>query len=310
MQNNSFFSTFISIFVVSKVIIILIVTMSLFKDIDFYTIFQSKALESFLHEAFWFCLKLIGCILIYWIGRKLIRRLNRLIDKIMSNKEFDPSIASFLRSFINITLTVTLLVVIVSFLGINSSSFVALFASVGVALGMALSGTLQNFAGGVMILMFRPYKVGDYILAQGQEGTVKAIQIFNTVIVTADNRTIFIPNGGLSSNTIINYNNQKNRRVEWVVGVDYGTNYDKAKSLIQDILNTDKRILPDPVPFIALKTLNESSVDLVIRVWTLKENYWDVYFNINEQIYKRFADKGINIPFPQLTVHLADKSDS
>jgi small conductance mechanosensitive channel len=310
MQNISFFSTFISTFVVSKVIIILIVAMSFFKDIDFNTIFQSKALESFLTEVFWFGLKLIGCILLYWIGRKLIRRLDRLIDKIMSNKEFDPSIASFLRSFINITLTVTLLIFIVNILGINSSSFVALFASVGVALGMALSGTLQNFAGGVMILLFRPYKVDDYILAQGQEGTVKAIQIFNTVIVTPDNRTIFIPNGGLSSNTIVNYNNQKNRRVEWVIGVDYGTNYDKAKSLIQDILNTDKRILLDPAPFIALKALNESSVDLVIRVWTLREDYWDVYFNINEQIYKRFADKGINIPFPQLTVHLADKNES
>lgn len=310
MQNISFFSTFISTFVVSKVIIILIVAMSFFKDIDFNTIFQSKALESFLTEVFWFGLKLIGCILLYWIGRKLIRRLDRLINKVMNNKGFDPSIASFLLSFINITLTVTLLIFIVNILGVNSSSFVALFASVGIALGMALSGTLQNFAGGVMILLFRPYKVDDYILAQGQEGTVKAIQIFNTVIVTPDNRTIFIPNGGLSSNTIVNYNNQKNRRVEWVIGVDYGTNYDKAKSLIQDILNTDKRILLDPAPFIALKALNESSVDLVIRVWTLREDYWDVYFNINEQIYKRFADKGINIPFPQLTVHLADKNES
>jgi small conductance mechanosensitive channel len=199
---------------------------------------------------------------------------------------------------------------IVNILGINNSSFVAILASVGVALGMAMSGTLQNFSGGVMILLFRPYQVGDYILAQGQEGTVTEIQIFNTVILTSDNRTIFIPNGGLSSNTIINYNNQKNRRVEWTIGVDYGTDYDKAKRIIEDILKLDKRIMNNPAPFIALKTLNESSIDIVIRVWVLKEEYWNVYFDINEQIYKNFADKGIDIPFPQLTVHFADKNTS
>jgi small conductance mechanosensitive channel len=228
--------------------------------------------------------------------------------KIMSNKEFDPSISSFIRSLIDIALTATLLICIVNILGINTTSFVALFASVGVALGMALSGSLQNFAGGVMILIFRPYQVGDYIEAQGQGGTVKEIQIFNTVIITADNRTIYIPNGGLSSNVIVNYNDQTNRRVEWVVGVAYGTDFEKAKQILQGILKSDTRILSDPAPSIVVKTLNESSVDIQIRTWVNRPDYWDVYYAINEQIYATFNAKGIEIPFPQMTVHLADKN--
>ncbi|MDR2086412.1 MAG: mechanosensitive ion channel [Dysgonamonadaceae bacterium] len=283
--------------------------MTLLEDIQLKAFFQSGLWDTLLHKAFEFGFNLIVCFIIYWVGRKLIRYLNHLMGKVMSNRDFDPSVASFLKSLINIILTSALLILIINRLGINNSSFVALLASVGVALGMAMSGTLQNFAGGVTILLFRPYKVGDYILAQGQEGTVKEIQIFNTVIVTADNRTIYIPNGGLSTNTIINYNDQKNRRIEWVVGVDYGTDYDKTKNIIREIITGDKRILADPAPLVALKTLNESSVDLLIRVWVLKENYWDVYFDINEQIYKIFADKGINIPFPQLTVHLAGKNN-
>jgi small conductance mechanosensitive channel len=284
--------------------------MTLFEDIRLETIFQSNLWDSLLRKVFELGLNIIVCIVIYWVGRKLIKYLDRLIGKIMSSKDFDSSVASFLKSLINIVLTAALLLTIVNILGINTTSLVALMASIGVAMGMALSGTLQNFAGGVMILFFRPYKVGDYILAQGQEGTVKEIQIFNTVIVTADNRTIYIPNGGLSTNTIINYNSQSSRRIEWIIGVDYGTDYDKAKGIIREIINGDTRILADPAPFVALKTLNESSVDLLVRVWTLKENYWDVYFDINEQIYKIFAARGINIPFPQLTVHLAGNKNN
>jgi small conductance mechanosensitive channel len=286
------------------------IAMTLLEEIHLKAFFQSGLWDAFLHKTFNLGLNIIACIVIYWVGRKLIKYLNRLVGKIMSREEFDSSIASFLKSLISIILTAALLLTIVNILGINTTSLVALLASIGVAMGMALSGTLQNFAGGVMILLFRPYRVGDYILAQGQEGTVKEIQIFNTVIVTSDNRTIFIPNGGLSTNTIVNYNNQKNRRVEWIIGVDYGTDYDLAKTVVRDILNRDSRILANPAPFTALKTLNESSVDLLIRAWVKKDDFWDVYFDVNEQIYKLFADKGINIPFPQLTVHLADKGNS
>jgi small conductance mechanosensitive channel len=263
-------------------------------------------LDPLLQEIFDFGVKLLICIVIYIVGRKLIKYVNVVLSRLLNNKKFDPSVVSFLKSLINIVLTAVLIIAIINKLGINNSSFVAILASVGVALGMAMSGTLQNFAGGIMILLFRPYKIGDYILAQGQEGTVKSIQIFNTVIVTSDNRTIYIPNGSLSNNTIVNYYDNRTRRVEWLVGVDYGTDYDNTKLVIQSILKEDKRILPNPAPFIVLKTLNESSVDILIRVWVNRPDFWDVYYDVNEQIYKVFAQKGINIPFPQMTVHLAD----
>jgi small conductance mechanosensitive channel len=225
----------------------------------------------------------------------------------LSKKEFDPSVVSFLKSLIDIVLTAALLITIVNILGINNSSFVAILASAGVAMGMAMSGTLQNFAGGVMILIFRPYRIGDYIQAQGQEGTVKEIHIFNTEITTVDNKTVFIPNGGLSTNVVVNYNNRQTRRIDMIIGVEYGTDYEFAKSTIKDILQSDGRILSEPAPFIGLKTLNESSVDILIRVWVKTSEYWDVYFNLNEQVYKIFGKKGIGIPFPQMTVHLAGK---
>ncbi|GHT64676.1 transporter [Bacteroidia bacterium] len=251
--------------------------------------------------------KLLLCIVIYFIGRKLIKYTKVLVNKLLSKQQFDPTVTSFLKSLIDIILTAALLITIVNILGINNSSFVAILASAGVAMGMAMSGTLQNFAGGVMILVFRPYRVGDYIQAQGQEGTVKEIHIFNTEIMTADNKTVFIPNGGLSSNVIVNFNNKNTRRIDLVVGVEYGTDYDLVKSTVTKIIQSDERIFPDPAPFIALKTLNESSVDILIRVWVNTSDYWNVYFNLNEQVYKIFGKKGIGIPFPQMTVHLAGK---
>jgi small conductance mechanosensitive channel len=261
-------------------------------------------LNDLLSKASDFGLRLIACILIYWIGRKIIRYIDKLLGKMLNGKGVDPSIASFTKSLINVLLTAMLIVGIIAKLGIDTTSFAALLASVGVAIGMALSGTLQNFSGGIMILLFKPYRIGDYIQAQGQEGTVKEIHIFNTEVVTPDNKTIFIPNGGLSSNVIVNFNNEKTRRIDLVVGVEYGTDYDFAKTTALEIIGEDKRIQTNPEPFVALKTLNESSVDLLIRVWVKREDYWNVYFNLNEQIYKKFGQKGIGIPFPQMTVHL------
>ena len=275
-------------------------------DISLSKISWADIVNFLTHQAVDFGLKLLLCIIIYIAGRKLIRFLNKALGKLMNSRSLDSSVISFLTSLINILLTVGLLIIIINILGINNSSFIALFASFGIAMGMALSGTMQNFAGGVMILLFRPYKIGDYIQAQGQEGTVKSIQIFSTVLITSDNRTIYVPNGGLSNNIIVNFNNQDTRRIEWSIGIDYGTDYDKAKSIIQNILSSEERILNDPSPYIALKTLSPSSVDILIRVWAKRSNYWDVYYNINEQIYKIFAANGINIPFPQMTVHLSD----
>ena len=278
------------------------------QDINLNTISWADVVDFLTHQALDFGSKLLICIVIYIIGKKLIRLLNTVLEKLMNTRKLDVSVISFLTSLVNILLTVVLLITIINILGINNSSFLALFASIGVAMGMALSGTMQNFAGGVMILLFRPYKIGDYIQAQGQEGTVKSIQIFSTVLVTSDNRTIYVPNGGLSNNIIVNFNNQDLRRIEWTIGVDYGTDYDKAKSILLNIFSSDRRILNDPSPYVVLKMLNQSSVDILIRVWVNRPDYWDVYYDINEQIYKVFTANGINIPFPQMTVHLSDNS--
>jgi len=284
-----------------------LLTVTSLKEIDFRNVSLTDILEYLSHGVLEFGLKILVCIIIYIIGKKLIRLLNNVLGRLMNNRNLDVSVISFLTSLVNILLTVVLLITIVNILGINNSSFLALFASVGVAMGMALSGTMQNFAGGVMILLFRPYKIGDYIQAQNQEGTVKSIQIFNTVLVTGDNRTIYVPNGGLSNNVIVNFNNQDSRRIEWTINTAYGSNYDETKAVIRDILSSDKRIQNDPAPYIALKALNPNSVDVLIRAWAKRSDYWDVYFNINEQIYKIFTDKGIDMPFPQMTVHLAGK---
>jgi len=277
------------------------------KDIILNTNSWGDLVDRLWREACTLGIKILICIAIYYIGRKLIRYLDKIIDKMLRNKEFDSSVVSFLRSLVNIILTAALLIAVVNVLGIKSSSFIALFASIGVAMGMALSGTLQNFAGGVMILFFRPYRVGDYIEAQGQGGTVKEIQIFNTIIITADNRTVYIPNGGLSSNVIVNYNHQTNRRLEWVIGVSYGTDFNFVKSVLNELIIAEKRILDHPAPEIVIKTLNESSIDIQIRAWTKRADFWGVYSQMNELIYQSFTEKGIDIPFRQLTVHLKNQ---
>ena len=277
------------------------------KEFQVGSISLYDALEKLIDMSLKFGLKLLICIVIYMIGKKIIKYLNAIFIRILERREAEPSVKSFLSSLVNICLNIFLILIIIHILGINSTSFVAILASAGVAIGMALSGTLQNFAGGVMILLFRPYKVGDYIEAQGQGGTVKDIQIFNTILTTSDNRTIFVPNGGLSTGIIMNYSKQPNRRVEWIIGIAYGENIDKARNCIKEVIKHDNRILTTPTPLIALNKLNDSSVDLVIRCWTSREDYWDVYFDINEKIYNAFNEQNIDIPFPQMTMHMATK---
>ena len=183
-------------------------------------------------------------------------------------------------------------------------TLVALLASAGLAIGMALSGTLQNFAGGVMIIMFRPFKVGDYISAQGFEGKVSEIQIFNTHLLTVDNKEVILPNGSLSTGAMTNFSKQGTRRVDWVVSMAYGDDYDKAKALMLRLCDEDARIMKEPAPFVELLKLNDSSVDLTVRAWVDAADYWPVFFAMNERIYKSFAQEGLNIPFPQIDVHM------
>ena len=240
---------------------------------------------------------------VFVVGRFLIKMINRFVSRTMERRKVDVSIKTFVRSLVNILLTVLLIVSVVGALGVETTSFAALLASAGVAVGMALSGNLQNFAGGLIILLFKPYKVGDWIESQNVSGTVKEIQIFHTLLTTADNKVIYIPNGSMSSSVIINYSNQVRRRVEWIVGIDYGEDYEKVERIVREILAADSRILSDPAPFVALHALDASSVNVVARVWVKTSDYWDVYFDINKAIYETFNEQGIDFPFPQLTVH-------
>lgn len=266
----------------------------------------SRAMDSLIEQGAALGWTLVKALLVFVIGRFLIGLINQFVKRVLLKRNIDPSIKTFVGSLVHITLMVLLVVSVVGALGVQTASFAALLASAGVAIGMALSGNLSNFAGGLIILIFKPYKVGDFIEALNMSGTVKEIQIFHTVLTTGDNKVIYIPNGSLSSNAVINYSNQQQRRVDWTFGVEYGTDYAKVKGVLEDILEKDERILQEPAaPFIAMSQLADSSVNYVVRVWVKSADYWDVYFDITRIVYERFNAEGIGFPFPQLTIHQA-----
>ena len=251
-----------------------------------------------------FGLKLLAAIVVYILGRWVIKLVKKGLSRAMSYRNADPTLNTFLMSLVSVLLTFFLILAIVGILGVNTSSLVALLASAGLAIGMALSGTLQNFAGGVMIMLFRPFKVGDFISAQGFEGKVSEIQIFNTHLLSVDNKEIILPNGALSTNAMTVFSKQDTRRVDWVYSIAYGDDYDKAKSVLKRLCQEDERILKEPSVMIELIKLNNSSVDITVRAWVNTPDYWPVFFAMNEKVYKTFAKEGLNIPFPQMDVHL------
>lgn len=248
--------------------------------------------------------KLIGAIITLIIGLWIIKVIQKTVRKTFEKREVDISLRGFLNSMIGVLLKVMLVISVVGMLGVEMTSFIAILGAAGLAVGMALSGTLQNFAGGVMILIFKPFKVGDFIDAQGHMGTVNEIQIFNTILKTPDNKTIIIPNGGLSTSSMTNFSTELQRRVDFVFGIAYGDDYDKAKQVLLKLINEDERILKAPEPFIALTELADSSVNIVVRVWAEASNYWGIYFDLQEKVYKTFDKEGLNIPFPQMDLHI------
>lgn len=247
---------------------------------------------------------LLFAIAVIVIGFWIVKRINKLVDFTFEKKDFDPSLETFLASAIAISLRILVIITALSQLGIEMTSFVALLGAAGLAIGMAFSGTLSNLAGGVMILFFKPYKVGDFIEAQGEKGTVKELRIFNTILITLDNKTVIIPNGPLANGNMINYSTQTKRRVDFTVGIAYGDDYDTAKNTLLEFVKEDPRILDEEDNFIGLDKLADSSVNLTLRVWCKTEDFRAVYFNMNERIYKEFGSKGLNIPFPQMDVHV------
>ncbi|MCW8864737.1 MAG: mechanosensitive ion channel [Colwellia sp.] len=248
--------------------------------------------------------KLLGAIVVWVIGGWIIGAIGRGVEKALNKSKTDPSLMPFLMGIVNGLLRIMLVITVLGMLGIEMTSFIAILGAAGLAVGMALSGTLQNFAGGVMILIFKPFKVGDVIEAQGYTGSVAQIQIFNTIMKTPDNKTIIIPNGGLSTSSMVNYSTEATRRVDWTVGIAYGDDADKAREVIKRLCDEDSRILKDPELFIAVSALADSSVNFAVRAWVNAPDYWGVYFELNEKIYKTFESEGLNIPYPQMDIHL------
>ena len=248
--------------------------------------------------------KLLGAIVVYIIGNMVIKWMVKSFDKVLTKRETDESLKPFLRSLFGALLKTLLIISVLGMLGVQMTSFIAVLGAAGLAVGMALSGTLQNFAGGVIILLFKPYRVNDFIEAQGYTGIVKEIQIFTTILLTTDNKTVYIPNGPLATGSLINYSAEPIRRVDLSYGIAYGDSVQKAREIITSVITADKRILKDPEHFIGLGELADSSVNLTTRVWVKTEDYWDVFFDMNEKVYEAFDKGGISIPFPQLDVHM------
>ena len=247
---------------------------------------------------------IIAAVVIFIVGRFLIKLLNRLVASILQRRHIEQSVQTFLSSLVNIILTILLIITVIGALGVNTTSFAALIASAGVAIGMALSGNLQNFAGGLIILLFKPYRVGDFIDVCSVQGTVSAVQIFHTILLTPDNKVIYLPNGSTSSSTITNYSREEKRRIEWTFGIDYGEDVNRARTAILSVITADERILTDPAPFVAVGGLSDSSVDIIVRVWVPTEEYWNVHFDMHQRVYETFNEQKINFPYPQQTVHL------
>lgn len=279
-----------------------------------------------------FAISLAIAVAVFYIGKFIIKKIYNIVLAILLRRQIDKSLSTFILSFIRIALYFILIIVVIGILGIETSSFLALFASAGVAIGMALSGTLQNFAGGVLILLLKPYKVGDYIEAQGYAGTVTEIQMFHTIICTPDNKSIIIPNGGLSTGSINNYSREDYRRVDWEVCLSYGDDVNVARNVILDMLNNDPRVVKqyieddremrakengtnindkkvivnkaDCSPVVVLSKLADSSINLTARAWTTSGNYWGLMGDINEKIYNELPKHGLSFPYPQMDIHI------
>ncbi|MGB0917974.1 MAG: mechanosensitive ion channel family protein [Flavobacteriales bacterium] len=248
--------------------------------------------------------KVVMAILLLIIGFWMIKRFAKMVDRMMETRDFDESLRPFLTSLVGIGLKIMLVISVAGMLGIETTSFVAILGAAGLAVGLALQGTLANFAGGVLILLFKPIKVGDFIKAQGHMGTVLEIQIFVTIIKTPDQETVFIPNGVLSNGDIKNYTTSDVMRINLEIGVSYDTDVAKAKQIILDVMNNHPLVLKDPTPVVGLLNLGDSALVLAVKPFSTTNDYWTVWFDINEQCLTALQQAGVKIPFPQLDVHM------
>lgn len=271
--------------------------------------FNESAIHNLSGYAVNLCKNLLAAVVIYIIGKWLIRKVNSIVSKLMRKKHVEASLQTFLESIVNVSLWILLVIAVISVLGVETSSFVALFTGAGMAIGMAMSGTLGNFAGGVMILLFKPYRVGDFISAQGYDGIVKEIQIFNTILVTTDNQTIIIPNGSLSTGSLKNFSTQKYRRVDLSYSFAYGTDYEVVREAIEKIQKACPQIIQEPIagepvigPWQGLASLGDSGVTIATRSWCASADYWTVAGYMNHEVYQQLRNSGFMFPFNKLDV--------
>jgi len=269
-----------------------------------------ELLDQFLTGSIDFIGKLLIALLIFYIGRWIIKQIDKVFKRTLNKRIDDIALRSFLMTLFNFALFATLIILIINIVGSRTVSLVALIGSIGLALGLAVKDNLANFAGGVMLLFNKPFKGGNYIEAQGVAGTVQSVGILYTTITTFDNKTIHIPNGPLSTGNIINYSTQPTRRVDLTVNVDYGSDVELVKQLLIDLAEKHPQVLKDPAPLSRMVKMNDSSIDFVLRVWTLSSDFWPVTFDLNEQAYDVLVKNGLNIPFPQMTVHLAKEAQA
>ena len=249
--------------------------------------------------------KVLLAIVVLILGLWFIKILSKTLLRFLNKRDIDPALKSFLKSFLSITLKLILLITVISMVGVETSAFIAIFASIGIGIGMALSGTLQNVAGGIFILFLKPYTIGNFVKIAGEMGSVKEIHVFNTVLNTTDNKVIIVPNAQVLNGIVTNFSKEQFRRVDMVFGIGYQDDIDKARGLIMDLINADKRIINEPAePFVVVGNLGASSVDFTIRLWVDAGDYWGVYFDMTENVKKSFDANGVSIPFPQTDVHL------
>lgn len=250
-------------------------------------------------------INLLVAIIILFVGFKLAGILSRAVVKVLEKRESAIGLITFSKSLVSAIVKVLTVITVFTQLGVEMTSFIAILGAAGFAIGMAFSGTLSNFAGGVIILILKPFKVGDYIEAQGESGTVTEIQIFHTILLTPDNKTIILPNGPVSTGNVTNYSTQDTRRVDFTFGFGYGEDLKLAKETVLEIINSHPKVMKDPEPFVRLGSLGDSSVNLTVRIWSKKEDYWDIHFYVNEKVYEKFDEvEGLSIPFPQMDVHV------
>ncbi len=252
---------------------------------------------------------LIIAILIFYIGRFVVRLVVRGMTKVMERQEVDQTLQKFVGNLVSMALMVVVIIAAIGALGIQTTSFIAIFGAAGLAVGLALQGSLSNFAAGVLIVLFRPYKVGDYVEAAGIAGSVEEVQILTTVLKTPDNKKIIVPNSQIMGSIITNYSANDTRRVDLTIGVSYSDDLDKVHATLRELVNADERILKDPECLIAVQALADSSVNFVVRPWVASGDYWGVYFDLTEAVKKRFDDEGISFPFPQQDVHIYKVDD-